>query len=340
MVLARRTLSLTAVALLCCTPAFAERATTRDALERLEEVLESRLDDGTLRKAQLLPTLVVSTRARYEESQGWFPAEALSALIAALGTEDLRSCEACMQPRVYSEEGRLEYSSGAIGLDEIIRLDANARGKAEPARSAIWLDEHAAGVAIRIVDLSTGRILFAENIDPTFREVRESAKLMRKSEEFERRARGEGLTHAFVDIVMYPSPQLSMDWTDQWGESNENFTGVSLSLFDPVLGLGLGYYRVIDVFHIASYPVAPQLGFKMLMSLPTALVQSVAMDDTNDVIDALLTGTVVVRVPIGRSNYALIANASINMSSSDEGLNPRVGIGISLLNISLLPVLP
>ncbi len=340
MVLAKPALAGLSLVLLCSNPVFAERTTTKEALERLEEVLESRLDDGILRKAELLPAMVVSTRARYDSSQTWYPAEALSSLIAALGAEDLRACEACMQPRVYAEEGRLEYSSGAIGLDEIIRLDTNARGKAEAARTAIWLDEHSTGVSIKIVDLSTARIIFAENIDPSFREVRNTAKLMRHSEELERRARAEGLTHAFVDIVMYPSPQLSMDWTDQWGEANENFTGVSVSLFDPVLGLGLGYYRVVDVFHVGGFPVAPQIGFKALMSLPTALIQSVSTEDTNDVIDPLLIGTFIVRVPFGRSNYALIANASLNLSNSDQGLNPRVGIGISLLNISLLPVLP
>jgi len=44
-----------------------------------------------------------------------------------------------------------------------------------------------------------------------------------------------------------------------------------------------------------------------------------------------LTGVAVVRVPFGRSNYGALLSASTN---------GQVGLGISLLNISLLPVIP
>jgi hypothetical protein len=38
-----------------------------------------------------------------------------------------------------------------------------------------------------------------------------------------------------------------------------------------------------------------------------------------------------VRVPIGKSNFAVIASASTSL---------RFGLGLSLMNVSLLPVLP
>lgn len=331
MVLSRPALVTMVAALLWSAEAAADRSTTQDALYRTQEILELRIDDGTLRKPELLPALVVSTRPRYEGSQGWFEAEALSVLISVFGTDDLRSCEACMQPRVFAEEGRIEQTAGPIGLDEIIRLDTAARGAAKPARTAIWLDEHAAGVSLKIVDLSTARIVFAKNIDPTLRENADTEDMMRVSEELERRARGDSLTHVFADIVILPGQHISLDWTDQWGETNDNFTGLTISLFDPVVGLGMVYYRVIDVFKIGNFRFAPQLGAKVIVSVPTAIVANITDEGSEDLIDPLLTGVFVLRLPFGGSNYGLVATASTNGS---------IGIGISLLNISLLPVIP
>ena len=50
-----------------------------------------------------------------------------------------------------------------------------------------------------------------------------------------------------------------------------------------------------------------------------------------DVLDPLVTVVGVARVPFGRSNYGGVVTVSTN---------GQVGIGISLLNISLLPVIP
>lgn len=309
----------------------ADRATTQDALDRLGEVLEMRIDDGTIRKAEIVPALIVSTKTRYEASEGWFPNQALDTLVQVIGAKDLRLCEACMAPRVFTGEGRLEHSSGAISLEEVMRLDATARGDAEPAKTAIWLDEQAEGVSIKIVELATARLVFAQNVDPMLRENANTEGLMLMSEELERRARGDSLTHAFVDLALLPSQHISFDWTDQWGEENKNFTGVVLSAFDPVVGVGVVYYRVFGVFHIAGIPFAPQVGGKVIVSLPTAIVESIAPDDAGDLIDPILTGVLVARLPLGGSNYALVATASTN---------GRIAIGISLLNISFLPVIP
>jgi len=75
------------------------------------------------------------------------------------------------------------------------------------------------------------------------------------------------------------------------------------------------------------------VGAKVLMSLPTALVKSIAGDSDreSDLIDPLLTGVFIVRVPISTSNYAVTLSASTN---------GRVGFGFSLLDFSVLPFLP
>ena len=45
---------------------------TRDALDRLGEILELRIEDGTLPKAKVSPAILVSATPRYEETAAWF----------------------------------------------------------------------------------------------------------------------------------------------------------------------------------------------------------------------------------------------------------------------------
>ena len=216
----------------------------------------------------------------------------------------------------------MRYQTGPISLDEIVRLDDLSRGTAPAARSAVWIDEHRGGVAVRIVDLRTGRVLYAQNIDPDLIEVSNTERIYRLSEELERRARGDAITQAFVDVAIYPGQHISLDWTEQWGKSNAQMSGITISLFDPVLGLGACHYRAVDFFDIL-------VGGKLIVSIPTALVAS--FGDVGNVVDPRLTAVGIVRVPFGRSNYGGVLSVSTN---------GQLGLGISLMNISLLPVLP
>jgi hypothetical protein len=298
-------------------------AFSADALERTQELLDMRLEDGSLNKNELLPMILVSATARYKDSDKWFATRVVNLLTHVFGTAGLRVCEACMSPRTYASEGRLELSSGAIGLAEIRRLDDIHRSTSKPARSALWLDETRHGVSLKLVDLQNAKIIFAKNIDPMLHEDKKSTTNFRLSEELERRLRGESLSHVFFDIVAYPGQHISFDWAEQWGSQNENFTGVSFSIIDPIAGLGAVYYRTLNFFNI-------MLGMKLILSIPTALARAVS-SDSPDLIDPVVSGVFVLRVPFGASNYAAVLSASTNGA---------VGIGISLLNISLLPVLP
>ncbi len=219
-------------------PARASSANTRDALDRLGEILELRLEDGQLSSREVAPAILVSVQPRYEDSQGWFAAQAIEVLEHAFGEGSLRLCEACMAPRAFVVDGGLTYQAGPVGIDEVVRLDDQHRGEAQAARSAIWLDEHRGGVSIRIVDLHTARVLFAQNVDPFLVEHTNTHRIYTLSEELERRARGDSLTQAFVDLALYPGQHVSLDWTDQWGPTNANLSGITLSLVDPVAGLG------------------------------------------------------------------------------------------------------
>lgn len=316
-------LSLAAALWLGTGAARAESATTHDALDRLDELLQLRLADGRLSADDLRPAILVSATPRDPATQGWYVTQVIEVLQRDLGEGALRLCEACMAPRAIVDGGQLTLQTGPVSVDEIVRLDDQYRGDAEPARVGIWVDEVRGGVSVRIVDLRTSRVVYAQNIDPTLSEVRNTQRMYTLGAELERRARGDSLTQSFLDATMYPGQHLSLDWTDQWGPTNHSLSGVSISMYDPVFGLGAAHYRVLDVLHIT-------VGAKVLMSVPTAVVRAVD-EGGGDVIDPILTGVAVIRVPFGRSNYGALMTASTN---------GQIGLGISLLNFSLVPVLP
>jgi hypothetical protein len=229
-----------------------------------------------------------------------------------------------MAPRTYVQEGLVEQVTTNLGAAEITRLDEANRGSSAPARTAIWLDETPDGVSLRIIDLHNSRILLAENFDAAMTDQARTRRNLSLVRELDRRARGDSITHVFFDVTVYPGQHISTDWVDQWGDTNANLTGFSLSLFDPVLGVGGAYYRVIpSALNIT-------VGAKLLMSVPTGLVRGISGEDV-DLLDPLLTGVFMVRVPIARSNYGITFSASTN---------GRVGVGFSLMNVSLLPFLP
>lgn len=302
---------------------------SREALDRAQELLALRIESGALQIDQLSPAILVSARPRYVDSEGWYTNRAVEVLSATLGPGALRYCEACSAPRAWVGDGQLVYESGATGLEEVIRLDETLRGAAQPARAAVWLDEVRGGVALRVVDLDTGAVLLARNLDPTLVELKNTRRIYTLTEELERRARGDALTQGFFDAALYPSQHVSLDWTDQWGAYNENLSGLTISLIDPVLGLGACHYRRVP-------RTRALLGGQALVSVPTALVQGLSGalgEDAGDLdlFDPMVTLVGVARVPFGRANYGAVFTASTA---------GHLAVGISMMNTTLLPVLP
>lgn len=232
-----------------------------------------------------------------------------------------------MAPHASIANGRFEQSSTALTAAQITQLDELARGKSAPARIAVWLDETTEGVSLKVIDLQNSRIVMAQNFDPSLSEQARTTKGQTFAEELDRRQRGDSLTHTFIDVALYPGQHVSLDWAEQWGDTNANLSGVSLSLFDPVLGIGAEYFRVI--------PQALNLmvGAKVLLSVPTALIQAIAgsSGQVPNLFDPIITGVFMVRLPIASSNYGVILSVSTN---------GRIGLGFSLMNLSLLPFLP
>ena len=303
--------------------ASAERDTTREAMERFEELLELRQNDGKLVARDVLPLILVSANPLYQSSEGWLPVRAMSALVRAFGPGSVRVCEACMRLRTTVTEGAMMQASGPVDLAEIIAFDERYRGNSEAARTGVWIDENRSGIAVRFVDLRSGRLVYAHNIDPDLRAYSGSQRTFRMAEELERRARGEGLTHAFFNVAAYPGQHISSEWVEQFGETNSNLAGFVLSFFDPVLGVGASYHRVLPWLHMT-------VGGQVNLSVPTAVAQGLADVDV-DILDPVLTAVVMVRIPFGRSNYAGLLSVSTN---------GNVGFGISLLNSTIFPFLP
>lgn len=304
---------------------FAQTEDTREALYRLEETLSMRVSEGQLAKKDVLPMMVVSAKPIYEKSTNWYPTAALSTLGKIFGLSNLRSCEACTAPRLYADDSRLEQNTGEVTVAEIIRLEESTFGKAT-SKTAVWLDETVTGVSVRIIDLGTSRIIYADNFDARLKEQAKSKKTASLTEELERRQRGDSLTHTFIDIgvLAYPAPHLGLSWVEQWGDTNANLTGFSFTLSDPVIGLGLEYFRII--------PQAWNLmiGAKVLLSAPSAVASAITGESTR-VIDPLVTGVVMARLPLFRSNYGVFVFFSTNL---------RVGIGLTLLNTLWSPLIP
>lgn len=301
----------------------AEPDATREAMERLEETLALRQEDGRLEKGALLPMILVAATPRYAASEGWFETRAIGVLVAAFGADGVRLCEACSVMRTRVEGNRIEQSSGAVGLDEVAAFDERYRGQAERARTAVWITETQRGVAARIVDLRTGGVVFAATLDPDLSAQRATARTHTLTAELERRARGESLTHAIVDLAVYPGQHISFEWADQWGDTNHNLSGFVLSVIDPVLGVGASYHRVLPWLDMS-------IGVQLLLSIPTAVAEGFTDEDV-DIIDPAVTAAGMLRVPFGRSNFAGLLSVSTNGA---------VGLGLSLLNTSVIPILP
>lgn len=305
--------------------ALAQRAVTEQGLERLEESLSPQVEEGSLMPQGIGPILLVGATPAFEETRAWFPAAALQTTIRVFGASSVRLCEACMSPRVRSEEGRLEHNT-ALSLPEIARIDRELRGQGAPARSALWLEETPGGVAVRIVAISNGQVLFAGNFDGAQRERVRTSQVYNATLELGRRLRGESLTHVLLDAAIFPGQHISLDVIEQFGSRNQHMAGLTFSLFDPVLGVGGAYYYVIQPAWNLT------LGAQGILSVPTALVNLLPIDgEPVELIDPIFTGVLVARLPIPSTSFGLVAMVSTNLTFA---------AGITMTNISFLPFLP
>ncbi len=319
--------------LLGAAPALAQRATTLGALARAREAIVEAQRDG--RVPTDVVVLVASVRPAFIETQASFPAAATAVAIDAFGARQVRGCDACMNPRLVQGNGGLRYETGELSLADLVGLDAAARGRGPAARLALWLDETPAGVALRIVDLADGSVLLARHLEPGLDTLVRSTRHVSVTEDVRRRLRGDSLTHVHWNLGLYPGQHLGLELLDQFGPQRQDMAGLSLSLVNPVLGIGGAYQHVFtEAWNVA-------VGAKVIVGIPGLVLQTLnnetgANIDATGLIGGPLTAMATAQLPIFDTNYAVFAFAGLHLPL----FVPSAGIGISLLNVHVLPILP
>ncbi|MFZ9886686.1 MAG: hypothetical protein ACO3JL_04200 [Myxococcota bacterium] len=315
------------IGLLLASVAHGQRDATVAALERFEERLAPLVEEGAL--SDITPVLLASAQPAFEETRAWYPTAAAAVVVRLFGDGGVRLCEACMNPEVNAIGQRLELRAGPPSTAELLALDARVRGAGAPARAALFVDETPGGIAIKVVSLENGAVLYAANLDRNLSAQERSGVNHNYSLELDRRLRGDSLTHVLFDGAVYPNQHLSLDVLDQFGDRGQHLAGVTMTAIEPVIGVGASYQYVFqDVLNVS-------LGGKLAVSVPTAalnaITTAVGSEEPVQLLDPLLTGIFTVRVPIPSTNFAVFAMATTNL---------RFGVGLTLLNTTLLPVLP
>ncbi len=321
------------VGVLGASPALAQRATTDGALARAREALVEAQRDGAVPTDVVV--LLASARPAFVETQASFPAAATAVVVDVFGARQVRACDACMNPRLVQGDDGFRYDTGELALDDLVALDAAARGKGPPARLAVWLDETPAGVALRVVDLADGGVLLARHLEPGLDTLVRSTRHVAVTEDIRRRLRGDSLTHVHWNLGLYPGQHLSLELLDQFGPQRQDMAGLSLSLVNPVAGIGGAYQRVFpEAWNVA-------VGAKVIIGIPGLVLQTLntqtgADVDLTNFIGGPVTTMVTAQLPIFDTNYAVFAFAGLHLPR----FAPSVGVGISLLNVHVLPILP
>lgn len=314
-------------------PVLAQRATTEGGLARAREAIAEAQRDGGVPGDVVV--LLVSARPAFTETKASFPAAATAVVVEAFGARQVRACDACMNPRLVQGESSLLYETGEAGLQTLLALDAGARGSAPAARLALWLDETPAGVALRIVDLADGAVLLSRHLEPGLDTRQRSARHVSVTEDIERRLRGDSLTHVHWNLGLYPGQHLGLELLDQFGPQRQDMAGLSLTLINPVAGIGGAYQRVFpEAWNVT-------VGAKVIIGIPGLVIQTLndqtgANADFTNFIGGPVTAMASAQLPIFDTNYAVFAFAGLHLPR----FSPSVGVGISLLNVHVLPILP
>lgn len=179
----------------------------------------------------------------------------------------------------------------------------------------------------RLEEARSGDILSAGVVDQGGNWTRRTIGKSTLNEAAERRAAGQPLMHTVLDVAAYPSAFVNIDFLEQWGEYNNRFTGIGLSLYNPTGGIGISHYQIIPQMGKAM------VGAQFLLNIPQVLSSagkksgsSSSDDDETTPKDQFLLN-LMLRYPLTDSG---IWNVFFFVSTSAS-----VGAGISLIGIDL-----
>jgi hypothetical protein len=191
-----------------------------------------------------------------------------------------------------------------------------------------YFQEDAKRLSWRLEEARSGDILSAGVVDQEGNWTRRTISRSTMNEAAERRAAGQPLMHTVLDIAAYPSAFVNIDFLEQWGEYNNRFTGIGLSLYNPTGGVGISHYQIIPRMGNAM------VGAQFLLNIPAVLSSAGKKSDSSsdDEEDESTT------------NDQFLLNLMLRYPLTDSGIwnvfffvstSASVGAGISLIGIDL-----
>ena len=308
------------------------RISVNQSLRHMEERLHGLVEAGNLR--QEMPVLVASISTVSPENEEWFVPYAMKSLVAIFGPNNMRVCHDCIKTEVTETTGRLTLRRNDWNIQKLVQMDQQLRQESPAAKSAIYINENQNIVSVRVVSLADSHVIFAANFDPDFKLLERSENIRRHWVELEKRKAGAGHTHVLWDGIMYPNQHLALDILDQFGARGEHLAGISTSMFTPILGLGFAYHYVFqDAWNVS-------LGTKVLFAAPNLLLR-VLFEEDLELIDPLINTVFVLRVPIPETNIAVSGMIASGFDSFPfPTQSPTLGVGLTLLNPTFMPVFP
>lgn len=283
-----------------------------DIRSRLRDDLASKVEDGKIYRHRITPLMVASFRAVPENREAQLN-EFMALLRDSLGGPIIQ-CASCDSGQVTQSEAGVHYVLGAPTLAELRAFDlarTGAEGKA--AKAAVYAESAAGSLSYRIVDLESGEVLVAATISPEHDYESRSERFFTMRRQLNRQARGESIRQNFFDLGIYPKPHLGYSWLEQWGANNQYLTGFAMSFAEPMLGVGVGSYRVLPSMGNML------VGGKILASLPQLLGNAAGGETASG--DQTYT-------VVGMIRYPLSASTS-SMGIAYITSNGALGLGVS-----------
>ena len=301
-------------ALLACAgqEALALQPATIDNLQALEDKLREHVEDGYLQTEDLTPLTLIEVSGDTEDAKALTNA-ILHSLGQALNVPILM-CEAC-QATYRQTATESIYSNGIVEIDDVKRV--YEKQKSMP-KAAAWVRFNRSSISIRIVSMETSRVLFADTVDTSIDWSGRSIQSFSRSREAERSARGDAIVHGQIDFSpIGHGTHMGYSLMQQWGDSNQYLSGLSVNLTDPLLGIGLNTFKVFPEFNNML------MGGKFLISIPSALSSALSKSSSNALNQSPYTLVAMVKYPMFRNEPAkYLVNAYIST-------NANFGIGIT-----------
>ncbi len=292
---------------------------TSSDLAVLEDALRYEIEIRPALKSTALPALLAPPLHHWQESRTDFAPSVTKLLKTVFDQPNVVvDCQDCDAWRMHVRRGgSTMIHNGALSLEELALVKRDPRYAT--AKSVIYTEETPSGVAMRIINIADGSIIF-QTLASAGESLEDVRPYLHLTAEKQRRLRGESLFYSFVNFGIYPTGMLQFEFIEQWGSHNQHLSGIGISLFNPIFALGGVYHyllrsnRRIHITGSVYYPIA------------SALQSSISTNDSS-------TGSFVIQ---GGAQYTFQSSFGVFAALSTEG---AITLGFNLYNPLLMPFL-